>query len=57
MRFLETELDGARLIDLEPLCDNRGYFSRTFCVREFASHGPLLSEIVAGLSLIQIPQL
>jgi dTDP-4-dehydrorhamnose 3,5-epimerase len=39
MRFLETELDGARLIDLEPICDARGFFSRTFCVREFASHG------------------
>ena len=39
MRFLETKLPGARLIDLEPMCDNRGFFSRTFCVQEFAAQG------------------
>jgi dTDP-4-dehydrorhamnose 3,5-epimerase len=37
MRFLKTELAGVQLIDLEPECDNRGFFSRTFCVREFAA--------------------
>lgn len=39
MRFLETDLNGAQLIDLEPAHDHRGFFSRTFCVREFAAHG------------------
>lgn len=39
MRFLETDLDGARLIAPEPAQDERGSFSRTFCVREFADHG------------------
>ena len=39
MRFLESELQGAWLIDLEPVRDSRGFFSRTFCVREFATHG------------------
>jgi dTDP-4-dehydrorhamnose 3,5-epimerase len=38
MRFLETELDGARLIELEPVRDERGFFSRSFCVKEFAAH-------------------
>ncbi|HUI22497.1 MAG TPA: dTDP-4-dehydrorhamnose 3,5-epimerase [Methylocella sp.] len=39
MRFLETELQGAWLIDVEPVSDNRGFFSRTFCVKEFAARG------------------
>lgn len=39
MRFLETRLLGAWLIDIEPVGDQRGFFSRTFCVREFAAHG------------------
>src|ERR1019366_2103191 len=39
MRFLETGLEGAWLIDLEPVCDDRGFFSRTFCVKEFATLG------------------
>ena len=39
MRFQNTDLDGAWLIDLEPVCDNRGFFSRTFCVNEFKANG------------------
>src|SRR5262245_25420335 len=36
MRFLETKLPGAWLIEPEPVVDNRGHFMRTFCAREFA---------------------
>ena len=39
MRIHETDLKDARLIGLEPLRDNRGFFARTFCEREFAAHG------------------
>lgn len=39
MRFLETGLEGAWLIGLEPVWDHRGYFSRTFCAKEFALRG------------------
>src|SRR5215831_13310702 len=39
MRFLETKLSGAWLIDPEPTPDHRGFFVRTFCTREFAQHG------------------
>jgi dTDP-4-dehydrorhamnose 3,5-epimerase len=39
MLFRETELHGAWLIDLDPARDGRGFFSRTFCTREFAAHG------------------
>jgi dTDP-4-dehydrorhamnose 3,5-epimerase len=39
MRFTETKLVGAFVIDLEPRVDERGFFARTFCEREFGEHG------------------
>jgi dTDP-4-dehydrorhamnose 3,5-epimerase len=39
MKFLETKLKGAYLIELEPLCDERGFFARTFCKKEFLNQG------------------
>ncbi len=39
MLFRPTELAGVRLIDLEPVDDERGFFARTFCVRELAAEG------------------
>jgi dTDP-4-dehydrorhamnose 3,5-epimerase len=37
--FKETELSGAYLIELEQHADERGFFARVFCEREFAAHG------------------
>ena len=39
MIFTETELPGAFIIDLERLCDERGFFARTWCRHEFEEHG------------------
>lgn len=39
MIFTETKLKGAFVIDLEPRVDNRGFFARAFCQREFEAHG------------------
>jgi dTDP-4-dehydrorhamnose 3,5-epimerase len=39
MIFKETKLKGAFVIEPERLCDSRGFFSRTFCEREFIQHG------------------
>lgn len=39
MRFVETELPGAYVVELEPQFDERGYFARTWCEREFAQRG------------------
>jgi len=39
MRFTETKLAGAFILDLERREDNRGYFARAFCQHEFAEHG------------------
>jgi dTDP-4-dehydrorhamnose 3,5-epimerase len=36
VRFLETSLDDAWLVEIEPVSDARGFFARTFCVAEFA---------------------
>ncbi|CAH2598739.1 dTDP-4-dehydrorhamnose 3,5-epimerase [Rhodovastum atsumiense] len=35
MRFIPTALDGAWLVEPEPVHDARGFFARSFCVREF----------------------
>jgi dTDP-4-dehydrorhamnose 3,5-epimerase len=39
MIFRETPLSGAFVIELEPSHDERGFFARTFCEREFRAHG------------------
>ena len=39
MRFVETKLKGAFIIELEERTDPRGFFARTFCAREFEEHG------------------
>jgi dTDP-4-dehydrorhamnose 3,5-epimerase len=37
--FTETKLKGAFIIEPELLKDERGFFARTWCMREFESHG------------------
>jgi dTDP-4-dehydrorhamnose 3,5-epimerase len=39
LRFTQLDLAGAYLIDVEPHSDDRGFFARTFCTREFLDHG------------------
>jgi dTDP-4-dehydrorhamnose 3,5-epimerase len=39
VRFQETILCGACIIDIEPREDDRGFFARTWCRDEFAAHG------------------
>ena len=39
MIFTETPIPGAYLIDLEKRGDDRGFFARAFCEKEFAAHG------------------
>ncbi len=39
MVFHETKLAGAYVVDLEPRLDDRGFFARSWCQREFAQHG------------------
>ena len=39
MKFIETKLKGAFLIDPEFLDDERGFFARTWCRKEFEQYG------------------
>ncbi len=39
MRFIETELKGAYIIEPQSIEDERGFFARSFCVEEFATRG------------------
>lgn len=38
MLITETALKPACVIDIEPTCDDRGFFARTFCADVFARH-------------------
>jgi dTDP-4-dehydrorhamnose 3,5-epimerase len=52
MIFTETKLKGAFLIDLEPREDERGFFARAFCQKEFAQHGlkPIIAQANIGFN-------
>lgn len=39
MIFIPTPIDGAYLIDIEPRSDERGFFARAFCKKEFEERG------------------
>lgn len=39
MIFKQTPLAGAFVIDIEQRTDSRGFFARSFCMREFEEHG------------------
>jgi dTDP-4-dehydrorhamnose 3,5-epimerase len=39
VRFHETPVAGALVVESEPIEDERGYFARTFSSDEFAAHG------------------
>jgi len=39
MKFIETKLKGAYVIEPELLEDERGFFTRAFCQKEFEAHG------------------
>ena len=43
--FTETKLKGAFVIELERRDDERGFFARSFCQREFDQHG--LKSVIA----------
>lgn len=50
MRFTETGLSGCFVIDIEPIVDERGFFARRFCAREFAEHGLAREFVQSSIS-------
>ncbi|MCL1473007.1 dTDP-4-dehydrorhamnose 3,5-epimerase [Argonema antarcticum] len=39
MQFTETQLKGAFLVEIEKISDQRGFFARIFCAKEFEERG------------------
>jgi dTDP-4-dehydrorhamnose 3,5-epimerase len=50
MIFKETTLKGAFIIELEPHVDERGYFARSYCQREFEEHGLKFMPVQSNFS-------
>ena len=50
MKFTETPLRGAFVIDLEKRGDERGFFARVFCEREFRDHGLVTAFVQVNTS-------
>ena len=50
MKFLPTILEGACVVESEPHEDERGYFSRLRCSKQFAEHGLPGSFVQTSLS-------
>lgn len=50
MKFIESKLKGAFILELEPLEDERGFFARTFCAREFGEHGAKVNFVQNSVS-------
>lgn len=51
MIFAETKLSGAYIIEMSPHMDDRGFFSRTFCINEFKKYGLETNFVQANASL------
>jgi dTDP-4-dehydrorhamnose 3,5-epimerase len=49
MIFTQTVLQGAFIIDLEKRVDERGFFARAFCQKEFSEHG--LDAVIAQTNI------
>src|SRR3954469_10023412 len=50
MIFIETELKGAFVLQIERREDERGFFGRAFCQHEFEAHGlkPIIAQVNVG---------
>ena len=51
MKFSETALKGAFIIDIDRREDARGFFARTYCTHEFAAHGLPEHMVQTNMSL------
>jgi dTDP-4-dehydrorhamnose 3,5-epimerase len=49
MRFIETAIDGAFIVELEPHGDERGSLARAFCAEEFEHQG--IESAIAQMNL------
>ncbi len=54
MKFTETRLQGAFVVDLKKMEDERGFFARAFCHNEFEQHGMVPDVVQANMSWNQV---
>jgi dTDP-4-dehydrorhamnose 3,5-epimerase len=50
MKFTPTDIQDVFVVDLEKREDDRGFFARGFCAREFESHGMIPQVVQANIS-------
>ena len=50
MKFVKTELNGAFIVEPDRLEDERGFFARTWCKKEFEQHGLNPSVVQCNIS-------
>ena len=50
MRFIETELKGAIIVEPELIEDDRGFFARAWCKKEFEQHELLMDLVQCNIS-------
>lgn len=50
MIFRESGLEGAFVVEVDRIEDERGYFARTFCHREFREHGLTVEIVQANIA-------
>lgn len=50
MKFTATPIPGVMVIDVEPHCDERGFFARSWCREEFVQHGLNPSLVQCNIS-------
>lgn len=50
MKFTETAIKGAYVIDIEPSNDERGFFARSWCLDEYAQYGLNTEVVQCGIS-------
>lgn len=51
MKFTESALKGAFIVDIEKREDSRGFFARTYCEREFGGHRLPTRMVQTNMSL------
>jgi dTDP-4-dehydrorhamnose 3,5-epimerase len=50
VKFTETKLKGAFVVEIEKLSDARGFFARSWCRKEFEAHGLTSGIVQANVS-------
>ncbi len=54
MKIQPTSVNGVYVVEIEPIGDDRGFFARTFCVKEFIDAGINMSIVQQNMSLSKI---